>query len=1074
MAQTVDLWGATYSNVPAIEVPSGNSTVKFDDTTDANATAGDIASGKTAYVNGVKLTGTGSTGGASNWLDGSATGSVRTVGSAAEDSNYTIGAEAVAEGHLTKASGSASHTEGSATTASGNNAHAEGQGSEASNWGAHAEGSYTTASGLYSHSEGQRTTASGNMSHAEGDYTVANHRTQHVFGAYNIADASEAAASARGNYVEIVGNGTATDARSNARTLDWDGNEVLAGKLTVGTAPSNNMDVATKQYVDSSIPDISTKSDATNWLNGSATGSLRAIGSAAEDENYTIGEYAVAEGDRTKASGNKSHAEGQLTTASGAGAHAEGGNTTASGQLSHAEGGNTTASASQAHAEGAYTTASAINSHSEGQRTVASGSMSHAEGDYTIANHRTQHVFGGYNVADPSAEAATARGTYVEIVGNGYKENNVEYRSNARTLDWDGNEVLAGKLTVGTAPTNNMDVATKQYVDNSIPDISTKSNATNWLNGSATGSVRTVGSAAEDANYTMGTNAVAEGSETKASGVESHAEGYQTVASNYESHAEGSGTTASGIHAHAEGRLTVASGENSHAEGQNTTASEVNAHAEGAATTASGRYSHVEGMYTIANHHSQHVFGQYNIADPSAAAASAKGNYVEIVGNGTANNARSNARTLDWDGNETLSGTLTLKKGSADEATINPKYLMANVTLGTETTLVDTTTVSFSKDGDNTWYVSGANPISGFTTSSFAYDTLYKIIWDGVESEEFYYLIHEYTTSGSTTSPYTIKSIGNADIIGYNTPYTNPGNCLITYNQGRGSTVKIYTSSTDSTHTIKIVSVPYTKHIVNKQYYEEVFDGKPLIQYGGNGAVLTGYALAASGEASLAEGYGTRATGEGSHAEGEYNIASGRGSHVEGTDNKATNLASHAEGRLCEANARCSHAEGYMRKTTSNGYGAHAEGAGTTSSGDFGSHAEGLGGSATARASHVEGLYSSASGSASHAEGNNTIANHLSQHVFGEYNVSDSSAAAASARGNYVEIVGNGTANDARSNARTLDWSGNEVLAGKLTLGAGPTANMDAVTKQYMEAQGYLTLATLPIYDGTVNSGGVN
>jgi hypothetical protein len=78
--------------------------------------------------------------------------------------------------------------------------------------------------------------------------------------------------------------------------------------------------------------------------------------------------------------------------------------------------------------------------------------MSHAEGDYTIANHRTQHVFGGYNIADPSIEDATARGTYVEIVGNGYKESGVEYRSNARTLDWSGNEVLAGTITATNIP----------------------------------------------------------------------------------------------------------------------------------------------------------------------------------------------------------------------------------------------------------------------------------------------------------------------------------------------------------------------------------------------------------------------------------------------------------------------------------------------------------------------------------------------------------------------------------------------------------------------------------------------
>lgn len=33
------------------------------------------------------------------------------------------------------------------------------------------------------------------------------------------------------------------------------------------------------------------------------------------------------------------------------------------------------------------------------------------------------------------------------------------------TVDWDGNAVVAGKLTVGAAPVNAMDVATKQYVD---------------------------------------------------------------------------------------------------------------------------------------------------------------------------------------------------------------------------------------------------------------------------------------------------------------------------------------------------------------------------------------------------------------------------------------------------------------------------------------------------------------------------------------------------------------------------------------------------------------------------------
>lgn len=244
--------------------------------------------------------------------------------------------------------------------------------------------------------------------------------------------------------------------------------------------------------------------------------------------------------------------------------------------------------------------------------------------------------------------------------------------------------------------------------------------------------------------------------------------------------------------------------------------------------------------------------------------------------------------------------------------------------------------------------------------------------------------------------------------------------------------------------------------------WERVYIGAQLITpgAGANSELFNEVDVnSATGTSSHAEGRQTTASGAYSHSEGVNTEAAGGESHAEGQATHATGQQSHAEGYMSTASGRASHAEGY-HTTASGNNGAHSEGYETEASGQY-SHAEGYEAQATGSTSHAEGYYTIASGPRSHAEGYYTTANHRSQHVFGEYNSLDPSEAGVSQKGNYVEIVGNGTATTNRSNARTLDWSGNEVLAGKLTLGAAGTDSMDAATVGRLDEQQSTIIAML-------------
>ena len=208
------------------------------------------------------------------------------------------------------------------------------------------------------------------------------------------------------------------------------------------------------------------------------------------ENNKCTGQWSIVEGSTNIATGRACHVEGAQNQALNDGCHVEGVSCIASGYWSHAEGEMTRVTSYASHAEGSYTKmpdgttrygtasgyashiegggchAEASCSHSEGLATTAKGNYSHSEGKYTIASSPAQHVEGVANIED-------AASTYIHIAGNG----DWNARSNAHTLDWEGNAWFSGDVYIGSTSGVNKDegskkLATEEYVDNNKVDCS--------------------------------------------------------------------------------------------------------------------------------------------------------------------------------------------------------------------------------------------------------------------------------------------------------------------------------------------------------------------------------------------------------------------------------------------------------------------------------------------------------------------------------------------------------------------------------------------------------------------------
>ena len=155
----------------------------------------------------------------------------------------------------------------------------------------------------------------------------------------------------------------------------------------------------------------------------------------------------------------------------------------------------------------------------------------------------------------------------------------------------------------------------------------------------------------------FGVNSVATGINLKAEEKASHAEGENTCAWAWASHSEGYATIASGPCSHVFGKYNVADSYNTDwPEWVSGTSYSVNDKVKRTVySDYDFRYHVTPYICTTAN--SDVEFDSSNWQDQSERLGGLM-NFVEIVGNGTADNARSNARVLDWNGDERLKGDL--------------------------------------------------------------------------------------------------------------------------------------------------------------------------------------------------------------------------------------------------------------------------------------------------------------------------------------------------------------------------------------------------------------------------------
>lgn len=212
---------------------------------------------------------------------------------------------------------------------------------------------------------------------------------------------------------------------------------------------------------------------------------------------------------------------------------------------------------------------------------IANGSYSHAEGNNTIAFGQSSHAEGFGDIAsyDINITNIDVSNTTISYTTDNYIVCYTDY-----ILKFSNNSRLYTVISNNT---------------------SNKSIKLDTTTGITTGNT----TAYVYRHYAKGPGSHVEGYDNITTASYAHAEGYANKITGSTGHVEGSTNTVSGKYAHAEGYKNTAEGEASHVEGTSNSSSGNNSHAEGLATTASGDCAHSEGFRVKARGNYSHAEG---------------------------------------------------------------------------------------------------------------------------------------------------------------------------------------------------------------------------------------------------------------------------------------------------------------------------------------------------------------------------------------------------------------------------------------------------------------------------------